>query len=331
MYIYGHRKVILHIHTLLVFSLSAHEKIYLLTFWPDYVNQWQTLEPNFVYYFLKEHLAQKGYTLEPRYNFSEDMLDGKYIIIFDGRLPIHDLMKIPKEKRILYLHEPSSIFPMAYDRESHNLYAKIFTWNTGLVDNKKYFHFQSIPRPSFYMIDNVTEFDKKKLCCLLANKKKSFHSHLDKDRIEAIDFFENLKTNEFDLYGRGEWSTLLTCYKGYIQDKIGTIKNYKFYLCYENTVNIPDYISEKIFDCFQAGTVPIYWGASNITDYIPKNCFIDRRDFVSMDVLYHYIKQMNHQEYDSYIQNIKKFLASDAIKEFSYDRFIEEMVFGLFN
>ena len=49
------------------------------------------------------------------------------------------------------------------------------------------------------------------------------------------------------------------------------MQHYRFYICYENTEGVEDYITEKIFDCFAAGFVPIYWGASNIEKYIPKN------------------------------------------------------------
>lgn len=38
------------------------------------------------------------------------------------------------------------------------------------------------------------------------------------------------------------------------------------------------YITEKIFDCFFPGVIPIYWGAENVTDYIPQDTFIDRRN-----------------------------------------------------
>ena len=52
-------------------------------------------------------------------------------------------------------------------------------------------------------------------------------------------------------------------------------KNISFAICYENARDIPGYITEKIFDCFFAGCVPIYWGgAPNVTDHIPANTFI---------------------------------------------------------
>ena len=32
---------------------------------------------------------------------------------------------------------------------------------------------------------------------------------------------------------------------------------------------IPGYITEKIFDCFLARSVPVYWGPGNIADHVP--------------------------------------------------------------
>ena len=39
--------------------------------------------------------------------------------------------------------------------------------------------------------------------------------------------------------------------------------------------NVNGYVTEKIFDAFKAGCVPVYWGAENITKYVPAECFID--------------------------------------------------------
>jgi hypothetical protein len=39
-----------------------------------------------------------------------------------------------------------------------------------------------------------------------------------------------------------------------------------FHLAIENC-RMPDYFTEKVMDCFQSMTVPIYWGCTNIGDY----------------------------------------------------------------
>ena len=57
------------------------------------------------------------------------------------------------------------------------------------------------------------------------------------------------------------------------------MSRYKFALCYENLSGVKGYVTEKIFDAVHAQTAPIYWGATNITDYIDQKAFIDYRQF----------------------------------------------------
>jgi hypothetical protein len=104
---------------------------------------------------------------------------------------------------------------------------------------------------------------------------------------------------------------------------------FKYNICYENTFNINGYITEKIFDCFIAGCVPIYLGAPNISDYIPNNTFIDRRNFNSDYELIQFLKKINEFEYSDYQDNILNFLKSDKAKKFtsSYtSKFIVEKI-----
>ena len=61
---------------------------------------------------------------------------------------------------------------------------------------------------------------------------------------------------------------------------------------YENIKGLNGYITEKIFDAFVAGNVPIYWGASDINEYIPDNCFIDRRNFINHEQMYKFLINM---------------------------------------
>ena len=82
-------------------------------------------------------------------------------------------------------------------------------------------------------------------------------------------------------------------YKGMIDNKINTLTQYKFDFVYENAIGIPGYVTEKIFDSFLAGTIPVYLGPEISTLTIPKNCFIDRRNFKNHDDLYYYLVNMS--------------------------------------
>jgi hypothetical protein len=59
--------------------------------------------------------------------------------------------------------------------------------------------------------------------------------------------------------------------------KIDTLRRYKFCVAIENSED-RHYVSEKVYDAFVAGCVPIYFGAPNILDYVPyADAIIDLR------------------------------------------------------
>lgn len=243
------------------------------------------------------------------------------------------------EKSYLLIFESELIRSDNWDLEKHKYFNKIFTWNDDFVDNKKYIKMnfaQKIP------ISFDLQVKEKLLTLVAGNKKCDHYNELYSERLKAIKWFEKYHPQDFDLYGIG-WNRFFfkkpltffnrfqfiekiaakrfPSYKGVIQSKKDTICKYKFAICFENAKNISGYITEKIFDCFFAGCVPIYWGAPNITNYIPKECFIDRRNFASNEELYCYIKRMDDYTYDSYLNAVERYVNGEAIKLFSADTF----------
>jgi hypothetical protein len=226
------------------------------------------------------------------------------------------LSRLPKEKLVLFMWEPKTVLKHMYSSKIHRCFSKIFTWNDALVDRQTYFKFNyPVLLP---MQQPLPNFEERKLCTLIASDLKSkVKNELYSQRKEAIRFFEDNGELGFEFYGRRWDPALYKSYRGAVDDKIGTLKKYRFCICYENTQGTPGYITEKIFDCFAAGTVPIYWGASNVADYIPANCFIDRRTFSTLEELHIFLKGMSKQVYEGYLENIQAFLTSDQAKQFS--------------
>lgn len=61
--------------------------------------------------------------------------------------------------------------------------------------------------------------------------------------------------------------------------KLEAISNYRFTIAFENACS-PDYVTEKFFDPFWAGSIPVYLGAPNVEDFAPgDHCFINAADF----------------------------------------------------
>ena len=66
--------------------------------------------------------------------------------------------------------------------------------------------------------------------------------------------------------------------KGAALSKSATIAQYRFALCFENSI-LNGWMTEKLFDCFFSGTIPVYWGAPDVLASVPGDCFIDMRQF----------------------------------------------------
>lgn len=70
------------------------------------------------------------------------------------------------------------------------------------------------------------------------------------------------------------------------EKKIETLCKYRFALCPENTYSklySHDYLTEKLPHAILGGTIPLYIGCYNIDDFLPKNSFIDLREFVKIN------------------------------------------------
>jgi hypothetical protein len=108
-------------------------------------------------------------------------------------------------------------------------------------------------------------------------------------------------------------------------NKYQTMAGYRFAICYES-MGIEGFITEKIFDCFFAGTIPIYLGAPDITDHVPANCFIDRRNFASYSDLDRYLKSLSQDACEKMRQSAREFLASSSYRPFSKEQFAMEFI-----
>jgi hypothetical protein len=84
--------------------------------------------------------------------------------------------------------------------------------------------------------------DRHKFCC-------AFIRNPDPVRMRAIAALRQI--GEVDVYGiAGAHSA---------EDKMSIAANYRFVLCFENDL-YPGYVTEKVFDAWATGAVPLWWG-----------------------------------------------------------------------
>jgi len=259
----------------------------------------------------------------------------------------------------LILYENEVIRRDNWDKNNHRYFNKIFTWNPQWANEKKYILiYLPIRIPENLDFHNLKK--EKLLTVICWNKIRSHKKELYIERIRAMDWFNRYHPEDIDIYGMGwekgvlrkfYWPFLgipfsmriihllekigplhtlfrrpLKNYKGVVESKKEILGKYRFLLCYENAKDIPGYITEKIFHCFFAGCVPIYWGAPDIGKYIPENCFIDRRKFKNYEELYRFLIKMSDEDYKKYLLNIETYVKSQAIWQFSAENFVNTVI-----
>lgn len=291
------------------------------------------------FYFLKEEFKKYNIDLSTQ---DINPINKSDIVIYN------DMPKmLPKNNKVdssyLLILESPLIVKNSWYPANLSKFKKIFTWNDEYIDGKKYI---KINYTYDFEHQGFMQKEKKNLVCMItANKTSNEENELYSEREKVIRFFEENHSREFDLYGIGWDKARLSglfraikklprlwrmipfrkypSYKGSVENKKAVMGQYQFSICYENVFGLNGYITEKIFDCFFSGTVPIYWGAENISKYIPKDCFIDRREFKNNEDLYYYIKNMSDEDYNIKIDKIKNFLFEQKWGEFSCKRYAE--------
>jgi hypothetical protein len=260
--------------------------------------------------------------------------------------------KIPK---ILITDENKFVRPAVWMKSNFEKFNYVMTIDDDFIDNIKFFEYGVSDHEKDldlkFNIPNV-DFSKKKLVTWITWNKSSFNKNINFSvRKEIIKWYEKNYPNDFDLYGPN-WDELSFPYdsyflkylnyprfkylrkffgkkyktwRGHINDKKNIIKNYKFCFAFENTCKLNGYITEKIFDVFYSGSVPIYFGAKNIEKHIPKNCYIDFRNFENLEKLHLFLRHFKEVEYLAIKNNIYKFLLSQKSYKYTSKYFCEKI------
>jgi alpha(1,3/1,4) fucosyltransferase len=233
-------------------------------------------------------------------------------------------------KTIYIAYEPYTVLPLNHTRFIRKLsryFLRIYSMDDSLSSLQNITRLNTPTNLTIndISIDSLEEYNSRKLLTQISsNKFDSSKNSLYSLRAELNDFFCKNSPEMFRFFGRG-WKSSSLCYGGEVDNKVDILKQFRFNVCFENTNNIPGYISEKIFDSFMGSCVPIYYGAPNVKDHIPENCFVDFRDFRSKEELLQFIVNMDFSTYRNYIVNIRSFIASEEYTKTNLDSLVFSM------
>lgn len=131
-------------------------------------------------------------------------------------------------------------------------------------------------------INGYRNAKKEKFCSFMASNYKA------KERIRFVkQLMERKKVDCFGpvLYNMEDSSDIGKIdktgeYIDWRKEKLETIKNYKFTIAFENE-QAYNYVTEKIYQPFVVGSIPIYWGAPNVHTLFNPRCFVNVNNFNS--------------------------------------------------
>lgn len=326
-------------------SYSAYYNNKLFDLSDDILNRDNTLR---YFYNLKKRLYEKGIVLNTADNIFKGSYEKHGVYISLGLLSnykkINDNYPNIKLKSFAIL-EPPVVAPKLYKNIDpiYNFFEKVYLHN----QNYKIFSYlKKFPnnikniKKLYWPIDDENLLDKlffnnrrfNHPVLIQANKKPTNHfKELYSLRVKKIIEFN--KIWRIDLYG-SNWNTinrnnilwmpyiknyfkLKEINRGPINTKYKILSKYDFCLCIEN-MDLEGYVTEKIFDCFFCGTIPIYKGSESIKKYIPNNTFISIDDFKSTQELIKYSLSLTEKDKLEYKANIMKFLKSNLMKKYYY-------------
>ena len=272
---------------------------------------------------VRDLLLEKGIELIDATQLSStEKLD---LILYFGNIDLQILSKFKDCVSVYFAFEPPAV-DLTNDKSNLIRLRKYFdyiaTWNDDLVNGEIFLKF-NYSVDFFHSLCN-NPFEEKKLLTNISGNKQSRHKdELYSKRLGVINHFETFPQSDFEFWGTGWEKENYKNYMGTAVSKVDVYQNYKFALCFENQKELNGYITEKIWDCFICSIVPIYWGAENILHYVPKSCFIDYRDFASVDEMKRCLKEITKEKYDEYIDHIKQFISSDSVDKFKPEAFAD--------
>lgn len=194
--------------------------------------------------------------------------DESILQYLDGHFPI------TRGKIIADIHEPIYLFQQrkVYDSvyENHTKFDLILTHDERLLTLpnavfrnsghecvlNKNIHESNHPMlndPSLFKI-----YPKSKKFSFISSNKQFTDGH--RFRLECLHHVNNI-CNNVDIFGKNIRE---------ISGKIEALQEYKYSIAIENGRSV-NYFTEKILDCFLTGTVPIYHGCPNISEFFDPN------------------------------------------------------------
>lgn len=270
--------------------------------------------------------------------------------------------KYPHLKIILQILETPVGRLWTFDEVNHRCFDAVLTYNERLREKAGYFIYK-IPAGGLESWDKTAvhglPWESRKTACIVSNapnlpprfpRRKGlgllragwrFTPHtwwnyvteggsLQRQRLSVATHLARAFPSDFDIYGPA-WdqlkdSKIVDSWKGpWLGSKLDLLGRYKFNIAYENCDNDVGYISEKIFDAFLSGSVPVYLGNQRIEEWVPPASFVDARGFPPRQIG-NFLKGISQEKWNDMREAGDKFMSNAAQKYFGAAQYANAVI-----
>lgn len=281
------------------------------------------------------------------YRIEGDYLRSDIFIAIDHNENEIELLTDRRKKglyNVLLRSEPFCVLPQAYLPDTETLYNRVVSMGRPVAENCSHW-------PQFWDRDQNTEFGALRLTdkavLVNANKLSLFEPENYTLRRECIKKLTNL-----DFFGEG-WNlsivkrlrtllievrkqpfTQVLARSKHVKywftkwpltysplDKSEVIKKYKISVVIENEIT---YMSEKLFDAFLSGCIPVYVGPDVTSFGIPAGLVI--QTLADVDSVNRGIQIAKSMNYEEYIRNLNSWLNLESTRENHHGEYIMKKI-----
>ena len=212
--------------------------------------------------------------------------------------------KIPNNhsdcKRILWVIEPNEVSRMTNNIISnHNKFDLILTYDSNILNDCK--NAELFPYGTSWIKDFDFSQEKKFVITTLVGGKKMCSNH--PLRHQLVDKSKEIKSIGVDIFN--SINNPFQHIQGHKQMKSKLWKNEMFYsqfhIAIENTT-MDNWFTEKLIDCFQTKTVPIYIGCENIGDFFDINGILHVKNLDELVDVCNNINENTYKSMETYIE-----------------------------
>lgn len=206
-----------------------------------------------------------GYSLKSKHvTYVKNLNKYNGITIFTDKTIVRDdVEKVSSKIKVAWLLEPKVVYGVVYEKiiKYEDKYDYILTYDSKLLKRSSKYIFA--PASSTWIPEEFQKiYDKSKKVSMILSSKR----HLVGRKLR-YEIYDGIKEG-IDYYGN-------EC--NYIRTKDLGLRDYMYSIAVENC-SVENYFTEKLIDCFLCGTVPVYWGCSNIDKFFDINGIVSIKD-----------------------------------------------------